>query len=48
MKQYLGTLLTEELLQEKELASVAKLLEQVQSVEGVVMGIEVVPVSTGL
>lgn len=40
MKQYLGALLTEESLQEEELAPVAKLLEQVQSVDEVVTDIE--------
>ncbi|MBQ4849061.1 chemotaxis protein CheW [Pseudoalteromonas sp. MMG012] len=44
MKQYLGALLTEEPLQEEELAPVAKLLEQVQSVDEVVTEIE--PTST--
>jgi purine-binding chemotaxis protein CheW len=48
MKQYLGALLTEEPLQEKELAPVAKLLEQVQSVDDVVTDIEAVPLSTEL
>ncbi|KAF7774082.1 purine-binding chemotaxis protein CheW [Pseudoalteromonas citrea] len=45
MKQYLGALLTEEPLQEEELAPVAKLLEQVQSVDEVVTDIEVAPVA---
>lgn len=44
MKQYLGALLTEEPVKEEALAPVAKLLEQVQSVDEVVTEIEQVAV----